>query len=649
VSWAAAAGAPPPAKTAATANEQLTPEEAKRRKDWAISMHKKPTPQKGCFSADYPATEWKKVPCVPVPNIPFIPRRGARPFIVGNGDDISAVAPTGTITQAIGHFENIVNVTSASGMINNTGSPVGNAYSLQINTNFMTSTACSGSPNAGCRGWEQWVYYNNGTAGVAFIQYWLIQYNAACPAGWIQYNLGGSIYCYRNNSGGGAGVTNQPITNIGNWTLSGTATSTGDSVSMGTGATVATQNGDNSVNAAAHWTSTEFNIFGPGGGSQLNFNSGAQVDARNEIIYGGSAAPTCLAQGTTGETNNLSFGPTAPAATAPGPAVIFQESINGGAASNCAAASTIGDTHLRTFGGLFYDFQATGDFTLAEAAPGFEVQTRQVSGAPTWPEASVNKAVAVRFGATKVALCLAPGNDAAARVLIDGKAASVEDGKPLELAEGAAILRQGNVYQLAGGDGNSVRATVNSYGGTVWIDVDVGLGEWPSTAKGLIANVNGNVNQIATRDSVVLTNPFNFDDLYGRFADSWRVSPEGSMLSACNAGRESVERSAPKRAFYARDLEAGVREKAAGICTAAGVKPGPLHDACTLDVAVIGQPEAAKVFVDAPQPTAVGTVTGRGGGAAGGAPGVLKQWWWLILLLLIVVILIIWSMRRKNP
>jgi hypothetical protein len=34
--------------------------------------------------------------------------------------------------------------------------------------------------NAGCRGWEQWVHFNNGTAGVAFIQYGLIQSQFSC-------------------------------------------------------------------------------------------------------------------------------------------------------------------------------------------------------------------------------------------------------------------------------------------------------------------------------------------------------------------------------------------------------------------------------------------------------------------------------------
>jgi hypothetical protein len=623
------------------ANEKVTPEEAKKRKDWAFSMHKKPQPKKGCFTAGYPDTEWKEVPCVAAPNLLFLPRHGLRAFTVGGGNDILAGAPSGTITQAIGHFESPTNVTSESGMINNTGLPVNNAYSLQLNTNFMTSTAaCAGAANpATCQGWEQWVFYNNGSSGTVFVQYWLIGYNAACAAGWSTVAGG---YCVRNSAA--VGVPNQPITNIANWTLSGTATAGGDSYSMGTGTNVYSGAGLNAVAASTNWTNAEFNIFGPAGGSQANFNNGASVNTRTEIIYGGNAAPNCLSGGTTAETNNLSFGPIAPAATAPGPAVIFQESTAGGAASNCAAAATIGDTHLRTFNNLFYDFQAAGDFTLAEVAPGFEVQTRQVSGAPTWPDATVNKAVAARLGKTQVAICGGPEP----RVFVDGKLMSVEDGKPIDLGGGAAMRRQGNVYDMVGDDGNSVRATTNSYNNTYWIDVSVGLGKWPSEAKGLIANVNGNVNQIATRDNFVLTNPFNFDELYHRFADSWRVAGNASMLSACNAERV-IEVGAPKRAFFANDLEAGVREKARGVCTAAGVKAGALLDACTLDVAVIGQDAAAKVFVDFPAPAVVGTIAGGGTTGGGGGGGILETWWWLTLLLLLALILIVWLMMRKKP
>jgi hypothetical protein len=631
-----------PGPAAVTTTGQQLPAEAKERRDWATAMHRQGPPKAGCFTATYPRAEWKEEACVSVPNIPFIPRHGARPFIVGNTDDISAGAPSGTITQAFGHFENPTNVTSISGRINNTGSAVNDAYSLQINTNFMTSTACATSPNAGCKGWEQWLYFNNGSSGSAFMQYWLIRFNATCPAGFTQFTPPSStdISCFRNNSGGGVAVPNQPIANMANWTLSGTATATGDSVGMFDGTTLHTQTGDNLVNAAANWTEAEFNIFGPAGGSQANFNNGAQVDTRTQIIYGGNAAPICLARGTTGETNNLSFGPMAPGSSSPGPAIIFRESTAGGAASNCAAASTVGDTHLRTFHNLFYDFQAAGDFTLAEVAPGFEVQTRQVSGAPTWPDATVNKAVAVRLGNTKVVLCAAPEM----RVMVEGKGMLVEEGTPLELPEGAAIRRQGNVYDIVSPDGDSVHATLNSHGSTTWIDVAVGLGRWPSTVKGLIANVNGNANQIATRDNFVLTNPFNFEQLYHRFADSWRVSGDASMLSVCGT---EPEVGAPKQVFYATDLEPDVRARARGVCATAGVQQGPLLDACTLDVAVIGRDEAAKVFTDGLPPTAVGVVVGGVGGTGGGIGGVLQKWWWL-LLLLILLILVVWLVTRKK-
>ena len=645
----ASSGAPkvPPQerpKTAAAAEEQVSPEEKAQRKDWNDSMLRKPAPKKGCFNAAYPSTEWKEVTCVKAPNIPTPPRHGPRPAVVGNSNDIAAKAPSGHITQAIGHFENVTNVTSESGPIGNTGPSVANAYTLQINTDFFTgSSACSGSPNTGCQGWEQWVYWNTGPGnGSASMQYWLISYNANCPPnkGWIQVPVLGTS-CYKN-SAKAVSVPSQPITNMGKWTLTGSATSTGDSVAMSTGTNVYTANGDNVVAASSAWTIAEFNIFGPGGdtsgnGSIATFNAGASSNTRTEIIYGDTKAPKCVAQGFTAEKNNLSFGPTAPAATAPGPAVIFQESIAGGATSNCAAASTIGDTHLRTFSGLFYDFQAAGDFTLAEVGRDFTVQTRQVSGAPTWPDATVNKAVAARFGKTQVAVCLLPpGRDEGAAIHVDGTLTPVADGQTLELPGGVGIARQGNVYQLTSEGGDSMRATVNP----TWIDVAVGLGTWPSSVHGLIANPNGNVNQIAARDGFVLTNPFNFNDLYHRFADSWRVSGEGSMLSVCNTGK-SIEVGIPKRPFYATDLEQGIRAKAQGVCTAAGVKAGPLHDACTLDVAVIGNDLAAKVFVDQLPPAAVGTTTGGGG-------GIFEKWWWFFLLLLLIILLL-WFLMRKKP
>ncbi|HXT20977.1 MAG TPA: hypothetical protein VN923_09520 [Thermoanaerobaculia bacterium] len=633
-------GTPPPR------DEKLSPQELRLRQDWHLAMAQVPLPKKGCFESAYPSRQWREVTCIPGPDYPMPPRRGARPLVVGNGDDVAAQAPSGFISTAIGSFPTVTNVTSESGPVGNTGPSLPNTYTLQLNTNFFSSTVCAGSPNPGCRGWEQFVYENRNTFGRAFIQYWLIRYNATCPAGqsWNQFSFTGStdIYCWKNNTGGTVAVPTQPITNLGNLSLTGAASSSGDSVTVSTGSTIYSRAGDNAVNLAAGWQIAEFNIFGDGGnsagGGQASFNSGADVVARTQILYGGTAPPNCVAQGFTAETNNLSFGPTAPSASAPGPAVLFQESTAGGATSNCAAATTVGDTHLATFGGLFYDFQASGDFVLAQVDPDFVVQTRQVSGAPTWPEASVNSAVATQMGKSKVALCL-PG-----RLNVDGADAELGDGKSLSTAEGVDIWRRGNVYFILGPSGDSVRATLNPG----WIDVSVGVGHWPAKVSGLLANAEGDVNKIATRDGAVLTNPFSFAELYDRYGESWRVRKGESLLSPCG---QDVERGNPRRPFYAKDLDRQLAERTRATCTAAGVKGEALLDACALDVAVIGNDAAADVFVHAFEPLAVGqVVAGPGGTGVGSSGGTAVSYWkWLLLVIAIVILLLLlrrWFKKR---
>jgi hypothetical protein len=615
---------------------QLSPEELRLREDWRISMAQVPLPKKGCFQSSYPNKAWQEVTCTKAPPYPMVPRFGPRPLVVGNLNDISAQAPTGFISTAIGSFDSAKNVTSEMGQINAKGSQVANAYTLQLNTNFFTSMACAGSPNPGCQGWEQFVFANDGTSGSAYIQYWLIKYNTACPAGagWNQFSfpMSTDIYCFRN-SNNAAVVPNQPITitNLPQLSLSGTVGAGGDSVTLSEGAIVHAATGDNTVNAAAGWKIAEFNLFGDAGGGQANFNAEADIVPRTRIFYGGTAAPLCVAQGFTGETNNLTFGPTAPAASAPGPAVIFRESTTF-ATSNCANATTVGDTHLTTLGGLFYDFQASGDFVLAQVDPDFVVQTRQVSGAPTWPDASVNSAVATRMGNDRVAICL-PG-----RLNVNGANTDLGDGNSFSTPEGVDIWRRGNIYYILGQSGDSVRATINSS----YIDVSVGLGHWPANVTGLLANTNGNVSQIAARDGTVLTNLFSFEAFYNRYGESWRVARGESLLSTCGDGK--VESGNPRRPFYAKDLDPQVAERTRAVCTAAGVKAGPLLDACTLDVAVIGNDAAAKVFVGMPDPIAVGNIVTTSGGRG---PG-FRLWWLLLLIVLLGIAFIVWIVRKRR-
>jgi hypothetical protein len=549
---------------------------------------------------------------------------------VGNTNDVSAEAPTGFISTATGSFDpSLTNVTTVEsdyfdsmGMVVNT---ITNAYTLQVNTNFFNGSICSGAANPASQcAWEQFVYENDGDGFIGcgscgFIQYWLIKYNNPCPAGWMtfMFPMDTDIYCYQSSVT--VPVPSQAITNLGQLSLSGVVSMTGDSVHVGFGGMMKMMNGDNAVDAVAGWQIAEFNVFGDADGSRAVFNNGAKVVPRTQIIYGGTTAPTCVAQGFTGETNNLSFALPAPAPSPPGPALIFTESTAGGATSNCMAGTTVGDTHLNTFSGLFYDFQASGDFVMAQSGPNvclnctlasqpagsnFVVQARQVSGAPQWPNAAVNQAIATQMGQTTVAVCPTLGNTTAppaAALVVNGAKVAVGDGSVFSTPDGVDIWHIGNVYTITDQSGNSVRTEVNP----TWMNVSVGLGQWPVNVSGPLANVNGNVNQIATSGGTVLTAPFAFEEFYQNYAQSWRVAPGASLLSVCGG---AVETGIPQIPFYAINLDPQLYQRGRTLCTAAGVQGEALLDACTLDDAVIGNDTAAQVFVNARQPVAVGNI-----------------------------------------
>lgn len=581
---------------------------AAQLENWRTAMAQVPLPKQGCFTATYPATQWQEIACVTPPNIPMPPKRQPRPLNIGNGADVSAQAPSGLISSSTGSFDAGTTVPSEAGQIGGSGGQVTNAYTLQLNTNFFSSVDCAGSPNPGCRGWEQFVYENDGNTGFhgAYIQYWLLQYNTTCPAGWNQFSFMGStdIYCWRNSTGS-ASTPNQPATGLNNNTLTGNVAAGSDGVVFTSGGTMFTSAGNNFVHAAAGWTIAEFNVFGDGGGGQANFAGGTTMIPRTKIIYGGTTAPNCVAQGFTGETNNLNFGPGAPASTPPGPAVFFNQTNAGGALTSCSASTSVGDTHLDTFKSLLYDFQAAGDFVLAQT-PDFVVHARQVSGAPTWPDADVNLAVATRIGGNDIAIC--PTHDGPA-LNVNGQFMQMVNNQPLSLTgsngDGVDIwLENNNTYTILDQDGNALRAAINF--SPLYINVSVGVGTQPETVTGLLANANDNVLQIAARDGNVLTAPFVFAALYGNYGTGWRVPPlQDTLLSACGSITENGTASKP---FYASDLNPTLRASALQICQSAGVKDPALLDACTLDVAVLGTETAATVYISMPPPAAVGKI-----------------------------------------
>ena len=566
-----------------------TPKEDPRRLDaWRKSMMRVPLPKKGCFQVAYPATAWQEVPCLKPPDRVYGP---GQPQLVGHGLDFEAQVP-GVMKSATGSFDTVNVMTE-----NDNG--MSDIYSLQLNSGFFQPTPlCSGAadPN-NCNGWQQFVYSSG--LGTAFIEYWLLHYSAPCPMGWQAV----SVHCVMNSAS--VPVPPQPISNLKQMSLRGTAAAGGaDTITVGTPAMIGAMYQDSVLNLAAAWNKAEFGIFGDGGGSQATFNAGSSMAVRTTVDDGTTNAPACMLESFTSETNSLSLVPPCCEYGGAMPAVVFWLSDNPAATSMCSGGTSIGDTHLTNFNGLYYDFQASGDFLLAETDPGFVVEARQKSGAPTWPNASVNKAVAMVLGKTRAAVCLDP-----ARLIVDGARRDLPDGQSLSLPSGVHIARGGNTYLFTRPSGETVSAEVNSG----WINIAVSLDHLlQSRVYGLLGNANGNQaeDDLATRQRVVLKQPLSFDQLYHPYADSWRIAPRQSLLSRL-CGDGGVEVGVPQRAFYAGNLDPKDAGRARAICMQAGVRNESLLDACTLDVAVLGE-AAARVYVRAQPPRAEVRVTTDG-------------------------------------
>lgn len=332
---------------------RLSTEEGRR---WHDAVKKSPMPSEGCFRVEYPSTNWHPVPCSTKeprevgrsPN-----RHSARavilPQAVGNTTDDEALVP-GLLTDVTGEFPVVSGVSSEN---DGTGN---DHWTLQINSNrFANSNYCANARvPAECSGWQQFIFENLGQAGSdgnVFMQYWLVGYNQCpftgscppskdCPSSkWHKSDDGAS--CFRNSQMVSAGAVG--VANLSTAMFEANTDGTDDTVvifdeAAGVG---------NGVSAAANvltlhtfWNSAEFNLFGDGEGRDAVFNSGSTLTPSMTLLYGGNAAPACVMESETLETNSLTLIPFS-CCTNPGalpeiiPTLTFKESNVGGFAPFC--------------------------------------------------------------------------------------------------------------------------------------------------------------------------------------------------------------------------------------------------------------------------------------------------------------------------
>src|SRR5262249_55027868 len=149
--------------------------------------------------------------------------------------------------------------------------------------------AKAGNPSV-CQAWQQFVYtYESRTTGEIFMQYWLINFDATCPSGWFTFQSD----CFTNSNA--TTVSTVTAAQLATVNLTGTAASGGlDAVSLavGSGRATSVTNSDSKIDLAAFWNTTEWGVYGDGGGSEANFGTNTTLQAQTVITATSSAAPT---------------------------------------------------------------------------------------------------------------------------------------------------------------------------------------------------------------------------------------------------------------------------------------------------------------------------------------------------------------------
>jgi hypothetical protein len=259
------------------------------------------------------------------------------------------------------------------------------------------------------------------------------------------------------------------------------------------------------------------------------------------------------------------------------------ESCFGGAClpiDDCEPCNSCNDVHLYTLDGLKFDFQAAGEFTLLSDDSGsFVLQARQE---PYSSGASVNTAVAMNVAGTRVGVYI-PGT-----LRIDGTVVPVEVLQGVDLPGGGTVRRLQRAYMIAWPNG--ARVSVRLYRSHVNVGV-VLPEEMRGKVKGILGNYDGDAsNDLFSASRAQIEMPLTYESLYREYGDTWRISQQLSLFDY-DSGKTTETYQLldfPTRRVQLADLDEADREKAAEVCTAAGVQGDAQFDDCVFDVALTG-------------------------------------------------------------
>ncbi|WP_297767970.1 VWD domain-containing protein [uncultured Roseovarius sp.] len=247
-------------------------------------------------------------------------------------------------------------------------------------------------------------------------------------------------------------------------------------------------------------------------------------------------------------------------------------------------ADIFGDPHLTTLDGLGYDFQAVGEFTLLESTSGDPINV-QVRTEPINDAVSVITVMAMDVDGSRVQIDVA-GDPV---LTIDGEPTEINtlDG-PVDVGDGQIFFDgETDEYTVVMPSGEQIK--VGLFDGYMNVCAFLNEDREGGSVHGLLGNADGDTsNDLATREGNVLTQPVDFDVLYGEYADSWRITDDTALFDRAEGETTAdfQDDSFPRVILTLDDLPPQVLANATAIVDASGLTDPILREAAILDVAL---------------------------------------------------------------
>lgn len=270
--------------------------------------------------------------------------------------------------------------------------------------------------------------------------------------------------------------------------------------------------------------------------------------------------------------------------------------INGSNAA-CNAGWNWGDPHLRTLDGLLYEFQAVGEFILAESTSGapFVLQARQQAADPSG-KTSLMSAIATNLGTDRVTL----SNDNGPVLRVNGTIMPMEPEDFVRTAgDGTILRREDGSFLMHWPSGEDALFHVNASDGSIAVAFLAPVTRM-NQLRGLLGNFDGDdTNDFALRSGTPLGSSLTFEQMYrnpGNYADAWRISQAESLFDYAPGQTTTTftDFAAPSGPSSLSLINAGDRAAAEAVCTDVGVTDPVLQSQCTFDVAMTGNADTAQ-------------------------------------------------------